>query len=331
MDPSAGRIKPDDDWTGVTARNERKKRQNRLNQRALRNRKRTEEHRIIPWRLPYRMDRWRISMASDHESQPSTETPNFYLTPKEQVDGNTNNTVLYSRRDQLSDMESAAVGDTGQNSRHSRCPESAPFIFPLSSDHLLHLVHYNVLRALHINKSILNDTTHFTKPSLQDVITIFPSTVAICDGFTIIHPPGSTQSLPQSLYPTPLQMSQAHASWINNFPFPRLRDNLIQYEDTFDSFELLYDLFGELITTNLTFPSHTSTFHSIDVDEDDIAARKNGLIVWGESWDIGAWELTPGFVRKWGLLLDGCEELIEITNRWRATRGEESLRLDNFQ
>jgi hypothetical protein len=39
----------------------------------------------------------------------------------------------------------------------------------------------------------------------------------------------------------------------------------------------------------------------------------------------GGWEVTEGFLRKWGFLLEGCDELIESTNRWRALRGEERL------
>jgi hypothetical protein len=30
-------------------------------------------------------------------------------------------------------------------------------------------------------------------------------------------------------------------------------------------------------------------------------------------------------VRKWGFLLRGCGEIIEVTNRWRAVRDEEPL------
>jgi len=52
---------------------------------------------------------------------------------------------------------------------------------------------------------------------------------------------------------------------------------------------------------------------------------RNGVIVWGEPWDVGSWELMEGFVRKWGFLLAGCEVLIEGSNRWRARRGEGPL------
>jgi hypothetical protein len=325
MQPFTETSNSDDDWTGVIARNERKKRQNRLNQRALRSRKRREESKIIPWSRPYRVDRWRIGIASDHDAQPSTRTFDPYLSPPEHFENYTANAVVCSTYNQAANLESVIIG----NSRHPTCPEPPPFEFPLSLDHLLHLIHHNVYRALRTNKSLLNDRTFLTKPPLQGV-PIFPSTVAICDGLTIIHP-SLNHSLPQSLYPTSLQISQAHSSWINMFPFPRLRDNLIQYEDTFDSFELCYDLFGDLVsnypTSSLISSASDFPVPSLDADGDDIAARRNGLIVWGESWDVEGWEFTPGFVRKWGRLLSGCEKLIEVSNRWRATRGEDSLQV----
>lgn len=56
---------------------------------------------------------------------------------------------------------------------------------------------------------------------------------------------------------------------------------------------------------------------------DDCAAR--GVLVWGDPWEVGSWEVSEGFWRKWGWLLKGCEEMIEATNRWRIGRGEEVL------
>lgn len=46
------------------------------------------------------------------------------------------------------------------------------------------------------------------------------------------------------------------------------------------------------------------------------------LLVWGPSWVPGNWEMTPAFVKKWGYLLGGCEELGWSTNSWRMKRGE---------
>lgn len=50
-----------------------------------------------------------------------------------------------------------------------------------------------------------------------------------------------------------------------------------------------------------------------------------GMLIWGEPWRIDGWEVTEGFLRKWGWLLKGCDEMIEASNRWRGLRGEEPL------
>jgi hypothetical protein len=47
-----------------------------------------------------------------------------------------------------------------------------------------------------------------------------------------------------------------------------------------------------------------------------------------DPWDISGWEVTEGFVRKWGFLLRGYGELLDGTNKWSAKRGEEPLVLE---
>jgi len=54
----------------------------------------------------------------------------------------------------------------------------------------------------------------------------------------------------------------------------------------------------------------------------------SGLIVWSNPWEPNGWELTEGFIRKWGFLIQGCTDLFESTNRWRDIRGEERLILE---
>jgi hypothetical protein len=62
-----------------------------------------------------------------------------------------------------------------------------------------------------------------------------------------------------------------------------------------------------------------------------IRASRHDMIVWGEPYLLDSWELTPAFVRKWGRLLEGCEELIRSSNRWRESRGEEKLRIAELE
>jgi hypothetical protein len=177
---------------------------------------------------------------------------------------------------------------------HSPLP---PIIFPISPDHyLLTLMQYNVQRASLVNLAIL---------SLVDQIPL-ECRAALSTPPLLIHPP---TTIPPSLEPTSLQQSTTHDYWIRIVPFPAMRDNLILNSGKFDDAEFCCDLMGGLY----------EGFNDVE---------HRGIMVWGEPWSSDAWEASEGFVRKWGFLLRGCKDLIEATNRWRETRGEERLVVD---
>lgn len=123
--------------------------------------------------------------------------------------------------------------------------------FPLSSDHLLTLLQYNVLRACLVNRELIS--------RLEAYQLIVPSTTAItdgvsddsaCQGDSIISERREEWSstslstlpsldrkvlatlLPESLRPTDLQISTPHARWIDILPHPTLRENLIRITTT---------------------------------------------------------------------------------------------------
>lgn len=119
-------------------------------------------------------------------------------------------------------------------------------------------------------------------------------------------------------------------------PFAQIRDNLIQWEGYVDVVDFLRDLFGDLVNDNLSITPEPCESLSASAqmllqgeDDDMITAGRKGLIVWGEPYVKESWEATPGFLKKWACLLQGCEELIEISNRWRAIRGEDPILLAN--
>ncbi|KAL1856964.1 hypothetical protein Daus18300_010524 [Diaporthe australafricana] len=208
--------------------------------------------------------------------------------------------------------------------RHAQTALATPaFKFPLSSDHLLHLIQYNVFRAFISNKRTLNtlvagctdapsaslNTCLFSGPYRDDT-TSYP-----------LNP-----NIPLSLVPTRLQQARLHSLYINLIPFPGVRDNLIKHEGRFDHWELLQDLIGELM--GITTPvERQGTPLVAKPDEDEVTAGRNGLIVWGEPYDMQSWEATPGFIAKWAWAVDGCDELVKCSNRWRLKRGEEPMRL----
>jgi Domain of unknown function (DUF3425) len=163
-------------------------------------------------------------------------------------------------------------------------------------DHLLTLVQYNVYRALLTNMTILSLPRLFS-------CEVPTSDIAVCSS-----PLDIPERIPPALIPTSLQRSVRHEPWIDLFPLPALRDNIIRLWGSFDLCEISDDVLGTMYDDELT--GH---------------GERNGLVVWGDPWDVNSWEVMEGFVSKWGRLLSGCHELMHTTNRWRATRGETPL------
>lgn len=97
-----------------------------------------------------------------------------------------------------------------------------------------------------------------------------------------------------------------HGDWIDLFPCPEGRDRLIRAAGTFDEDELWADCIGGLYEG---FP------------DDEVERR--GIIAWSPPWNITGWEMSEGFLRKWGWLFKGLPGALEATNRWRMEKGEE--------
>lgn len=227
---------------------------------------------------------------------------------------------------------------------HLSSPIQAPttltppsMVFSLSADHLLHLVQYNVFRAFVSNKRTLNVLLTGWTYNMPPSPTTCPVSLPYIDD-TNIYP--LNPNIPPSLFPTPTQQERLHSFWINLFPFPSLRDNLIRHEGLFDHWELLQDLIGELmgatpiqerqgtpLAITVSDPNIVSTppISVVGRDEDEITAGRKGLIVWGEPYDMRSWEATPGFLAKWSWAVQGCDDLLVSSNRWRLMRGEEPL------
>lgn len=94
------------------------------------------------------------------------------------------------------------------------------FTFPLSLDHLIHLVQFNVYRALLINMQILRSKSIFscsTNLEEEDSEIIF------------LHP--LPTEVPLQLEPTALQLCTRHFPRIDLVPLPALRDLFIRKQD----------------------------------------------------------------------------------------------------
>lgn len=64
-----------------------------------------------------------------------------------------------------------------------------------------------------------------------------------------------------------------------------------------------------------------------DEDEDEEDEDRGGarLLVWTNPWEAAGWEVTEWFLRKYGFLVKGCEDMRTATDRWRAARGHEPI------
>ncbi len=180
-----------------------------------------------------------------------------------------------------------------QQHRHAR------IIFPLSADHLITLLQYNALRALAVNRTLITGiltTPLDCSPDDDDEVQI-----------TIPYP-ANPKLLPPALLPTTLQQTVPHGIWIDLFPSPEGRDRLIRAAGSFDEDELWDDCIGGLYQG---FP------------DDEVARR--GIVAWSPPWDIAGWEMSEGFLAKWGWLFGGLPGALEATNRWRRERCEEEI------
>lgn len=85
----------------------------------------------------------------------------------------------------------------------------------------------------------------------------------------------SSSRIPATLAPTSLQLSTVHPQWIDRFPFPRMRDNMITLMSIIDEEEFLADLF--CLTSFSVRPG-------------------------AAPWDPKAWKIGQDFSAKWGYL-----------------------------
>jgi Domain of unknown function (DUF3425) len=173
----------------------------------------------------------------------------------------------------------------------------------LPADHLLSLIYYNVFRAF-----------------VRIIHTLNLNIVRMCHGdyqstFTVDTDRSQLKHIPAMLHPTILQRTIPHHPMLDIFPSAQLRDNMLtqgQYH-THDG-KLCDDLVG-----NGNFECDFEREGNTD------PVVRQGLIVWGEPFDVANWEVGDAFVKKWGWFLKGTTDIEESTNAWRRKRGESRL------
>ncbi|KAH8668879.1 hypothetical protein BX600DRAFT_460888 [Xylariales sp. PMI_506] len=293
---------------------ERKRMQNRLNQRARRKRLRDEDGtKSRSLKSPYHVHRWRIA-EHRHLSANSSGSPHCanrgYLPD--------DITSQLTRTHQISNQKSSA---SRNSPRHN-------LGFALPVDHsLIHLITQNAGRGIASNKTLLRFGAVFigTANNLP-----LPADLLTACAISVIRP--THQAIPDCLQPTQLQMNLAHPTWIDALPFPSMRDSLIRQQLNFNHVHFLEDIVGDLVHSmpaalakqgKLTLPGCPSK--AAPQDDTEVAPNTKGLILWGEPHLEQNWEFTPRFLKKWAWAVRGCVEVVSISNRWRAARGEDPL------
>ncbi|KFY94736.1 hypothetical protein V500_03084 [Pseudogymnoascus sp. VKM F-4518 (FW-2643)] len=266
------------------------------------------------------------SKVSDHTASPSktahpdtTETTVIYATTlrAEVLKGNgvrgwwkvrvvQTKSLAFYNYETANAAEPANWKGPGDTKRKRRLRTSSHFKPSPTQDHLLHLIHVNVLRGLFDNKVVLlSHTSYLAKSDGAEGLQAIPAEQAFPGRAAIMS---TASDLPKSLRPTPLQNTVVHATCIDLMPFPSIRDNLIEQEGRFSWAELTEDLVGYLLDPSCFFGPQCEQKPSIAEepapyygDDDDLTANRNGIIVWGAPHRPESWEVTSGFLRKWEL------------------------------
>ncbi|CAG7952752.1 unnamed protein product [Penicillium olsonii] len=284
---------PEEDWTGITDPASRRKLQNRLNQRLYRRRRRAKPSSETPesdlnTTLPVRES---IPLAAEQQGVESQQT-NIELTgPGNGGQARSLPLIPVSETAKsIHDMKWAEIEKIME-----RYEMSARQNYALGSpraDQLLTLIQFNVFRALVQNTSMVGfDMDWLGEDAISPWCSRIPeSQIALC---------------PTNLRPTSLQREVSHHPWIDLFPIPQLRDNLLSCYENFDEMALCNDL----------------------VDFYDVSHEKTGLIVWTSPWQPSGWEVSEDFLHKWSWVVKGCHQLVQSTNYWRSMRGEDPLML----
>ncbi|EPS40353.1 hypothetical protein H072_5852 [Dactylellina haptotyla CBS 200.50] len=280
----------DDDWSGITNATERRKRQNRLGQRAYRQRKHFQK---FIKHDPTAAEQLGVTSGDQAQCQDDLSR-NKPVAPRLGRRRGVPQQVI-SCRDSNQAFVLMICNDRAAEFAQRFLPDFRLCAQQLSD--LSTVVHLNILNALYSNGLAVGvtyyDMTH------DDGISPFnkygPEDPRVAADAT--SPPGN-------LLPTEMQKAVVHHPWLDLIPFASMRDSIIRaaQANLLDEDELCDALYGLAGDDELT-----------------------SFVVWGAAWDKENWELSTGFLKTWGWLLGDCPDVLEATNCWRERRGEAKI------
>ncbi|KAH6953565.1 hypothetical protein DER45DRAFT_576064 [Fusarium avenaceum] len=319
---------PDGRNSTLEERRERKRLQNRLSQRMRR--QRIKDHRDSnpeTQKRAFRIQRWRLDDGLGfllQNSRPAVLTSETDANDRQVIDHGTTEVVQ---------PQVAKVHITPSRTLLSSEPEVIDEVgFSLPADHMLiRLITQNACRGLMQNTGVLRIGARYI--TTVDNSPLLPEFTIGCKTVVIRS---THRAMPIDLSPTQLQMNIPHPTWMDAIPFPKVRDNLIKRQHLFNHRQFLEDIVGDMLYLHpLPAPSQKglvprpSSHLERRQDDSHGASDGKGLILWGEPYVKESWEATACFLKKWAWAVEGCHELIDISNKWRTTRGGYSLRISS--
>lgn len=299
---------PEDDWTGITSPAERRKLQNRLSQRRY---SRCPTCSLIGQTIFHITIELTNPLIGQARAKTKKNVQTQESLPGQIVTGNSVSTTVAQRNliakfgglattiNYYADEHKTRINNIGPSDLRQMAHEFETMMqrdFLLGSprvDLVLTLIQFNVFRALLNNTQTLGWDFQWLECEEPE------------SPWTTTDPPSATSVFcPPNLQPTDMQRKIRHHPWIDLWPIPQMRDNLLLAAGLYDEDELCNGL----------------------LEFKDVPNEQSGLLVWGEPWDAASWEVSVTFVRRWGWAIRGCDDLLESTNRWRMARGERPMK-----
>ncbi|KAF9873437.1 hypothetical protein CkaCkLH20_09250 [Colletotrichum karsti] len=290
-------ISSEDVWQGKTSPAERRKIQNRLNQRA--------------WRQRRKLEKLRQGTARGAKSSSTAESA-LVVARK---DSSTSSSSSPSNEDATTDaaedtatymydtaMELAHPGPKRRRANGERMYAKHATLmaltyigrrrrlFELQDEDMDELYGIFLMKAMHSGSDPMADSLlplvqfNLFRGLMENMKTLGLSLGMMCDeecdspiGTDPRFHSQTVWDIPVYLRPTETQLSVVHHPWLDVLPLPRMRDNLIKMDGKYDDEELCLDMVGD----------------------GNAPSGKGEMILWGEPWDPMNWEVTDVFVNKW--------------------------------